>query len=105
MTKGTITGPCSSNDKRNGMHDCPGSAYPARFKVWLQNAYPKTQVNVHNFAIGGCQTKGLLNIIGDKLTQLTEVDAVFIHFTTNDTYEALHDPIGVSIFYEDLVRF
>ena len=105
MTKGTITGPCNLDDKKDWIQDCPSSAYPARFKVWLQNAYPKTHVNVHNFAIGGCQTKGLLNIIGDKLTQLSDVYAVFTHFTTNDNYEAVQDPVGLSIFYEDLIRF
>ena len=106
MTSGIIWGSCYLNDIRaNVMKTCSEVAYPARFKIWLPKAYPNVNVFIYNLAIGGSQSRGLLTIIGDKLKNIDDVDAIFIHYLTNDSAEAVVDPIGLSIAFEDLIRF
>lgn len=79
-------------------------AYPRFLEDILRNAYPDIQLNVHNLALRGCNSRCILNERMDEIKSLGAVDLALLHMTTNDRAEPMEYPL-ISAAFEALVRF
>jgi hypothetical protein len=78
-------------------------AFGERFGHWLQRAYPRATVRVHNCAVGGTSSEGFLPFVG----RTPRADIFLLHFVDNDWAAAggtMDGVEGISAAFELLIR-
>lgn len=85
--------------------DCHACAYPARFGDWLSRAYPKVNVTVRNMAVGATDSSVCIDLFGELISDMRDVDVAMISYSRNDFCSGVSKgESAIAAGYEELVR-
>lgn len=85
--------------------NCKPCAFPARFGDWLALVYPNVTVTINNRAIAATSSRDCVEINGEFISEMENVDVVLLSFSFNDwtSSQYLGDEVMTASF-EELVR-